>query len=413
MTIIEFFDKTAIENMLSALHCQPDRVVYIGDSTKRMNRSMKGYREVLAARGAKVQLLCRSVGKNNLQRIVQTLSELVEQDPHCVFNLDGGEDLYLVAIGMVAQRYPDRVQLCRFNVRNNTIIDCDADGNDHLTSPIAISVEEEVRIYGGAVIYEEQKPGTTRHWDFSDSFCRDIRTMWEICRQDPKAWNKQINAIGCLDELFPQSDERAFSVSQSIAKTALEAKKELYELNTELLHALEEKKLISWLQTGGDTWEFVFKNSQVKHCLTKAGQLLELYITLIAMELREEDGSPVYNDVQTGVYIDWDAELQPAGGVDVSNEIDVMMMKGAVPVFVSCKNGNVTQDELFKFSHVAQRFGGKYAKMVLAAPELDKMGAKAKPIRARAAEMDIRIVEDIDKMEEAELKRIVKSLWFN
>ena len=36
MTVIEFFDKNAIENMLSALLCQPDKVVYIGSSKKQM-----------------------------------------------------------------------------------------------------------------------------------------------------------------------------------------------------------------------------------------------------------------------------------------------------------------------------------------------------------------------------------------
>ncbi|MGN0501964.1 MAG: hypothetical protein ACI4HN_03470, partial [Ruminococcus sp.] len=68
-------------------------------------------------------------------------------------------------------------------------------------------------------------------------------------------------------------------------------------------------------------------------------------------------------------------------------------------------------DELYKLSTVAERFGGKYAKKVLVASETDKMGISGEYLKQRADEMGIRIIENVDAMEEAELKKAVRNLY--
>ena len=94
-------------------------------------------------------------------------------------------------------------------------------------------------------------------------------------------------------------------------------------------------------------------------------------VFLAALEAQENDGTKTYNDVMNGVYIDWDGDISTdQNGYDTENEIDVIMMHGMVPVFVSCKNGYVDKDELYKLNAVATRFGGKYAKKVLVATSL-------------------------------------------
>ena len=51
-----------------------------------------------------------------------------------------------------------------------------------------------------------------------------------------------------------------------------------------------------------------------------------------------------------------------------------MLMRGVIPVFVSCKNGAVDSNELYKLNTVADRFGSIYAKKIIAATYLGKMG---------------------------------------
>ena len=412
MTIIEFFDKTSIENMLSALLCKPDRVVYIGHKRKDMEKCLAAYREVLTDRGQQVTLQCRSINRNNLQRIVEELSEIVEQDESCVFNLDGGEDLYLVAVGMVAQKYPGRVSLHRFNIRNNTITDCDADGNDQLQAPIQVSVSENVRIYGGRALTAEEHHDGMYPWDFNEAFRRDLMTMWRIsCSQEK--WNSTISTLGCVDLWFPHEDPRGFHAVRNVQEPVLARKKEYYDIDMAILRDLEEAKLISWLTGDENDVEFIFKNEQVKRTLTKAGQVLELMVTMAAMDAAEEDGTPVYNDVRCGVYIDWDGVTGPQGTEEVTNEIDVFLMKGAVPVFISCKNGSMNRDELFMLDSVSRRFGDKYARKVLVATRLNRMGSKGRSIQTRAEEMDIRVVDDFQDMTYEQMKKEMKCLWLN
>ena len=414
MTVIEFFDKNAIENMLSALCCQPERILFVGHNRTQIEKQLEFYRLVIQSRGLNVELLPpRSINRNNLPQIVDALSDIVEKYGECDFNLDGGEELYLVAVGVVAQKYPGRVRLHRFNIRNNTVTDCDADGRDQLLAPIALDVRENVTIYGGRMVSVSQHKDGTYPWEFTEKFRSDVQRLWEISRRYRTNWNSCINTVSWAMREMPQEDPRAFLCKRSVVEPAMEREYDRYRINLPILYALEDAKLISWLRVEGDEIEFVFKSEQVKQALSKAGQVLELMATMAALDAAEEDGTAVYNDVRCGVYIDWDGSVEPEGTVDVANEVDVMLMKGAVPVFVSCKNGNMDVDELYKLETVAQRFGGKYARKALIAPQLDSLGDKGKYIRKRAEDMEIRVVDDFEEMSYEDMKREMKCLWLN
>lgn len=414
MTVIEFFDKNAIENMLSALCCQPERILFVGHNRTQIEKQLEFYRLVIQSRGLNVELLPpRSINRNNLPQIVDALSDIVEKYGECDFNLDGGEELYLVAVGVVAQKYPGRVRLHRFNIRNNTVTDCDADGRDQLLAPIALDVRENVTIYGGWMVSVSQHKDGTYPWEFTEKFRCDVQRLWEISRRYRTNWNSCINTVSWAMREMPQEDPRAFLCKRSVVEPAMEREYDRYRINLPILYALEDAKLISWLRVEGDEIEFVFKSEQVKQALSKAGQVLELMATMAALDAAEEDGTAVYNDVRCGVYIDWDGSVEPEGTVDVANEVDVLLMKGAVPVFVSCKNGNMDVDELYKLETVAQRFGGKYARKALIAPQLDSLGDKGKYIRKRAQDMEIRVVDDFEEMSYEDMKREMRCLWLN
>jgi len=356
-----------------------------------------------------VELRSKAVNKNNLDSIVKALAEIVETEDECVFNLDGGEDLYLVAVGILWERFGNRIQMHRFNIKNNTIVDCDADGNDQLSAPIALSAWEIVRISGGRIIMEEELEQGTVSWDMNWEFCDDVYAMWQICRENPTQWNVRITDLERLNELAPMDGLNAdFPCGADVASRCTVRFDPLWRL----LERLEEIEVVEDLFMDDEHLTFRVKNEQVKRCLLKAGQLLELYVVVMAMSL-EEGEELLYHDIMSGVYIDWDGLVAEEDGVDVANEIDGILMKGAVPVFISCKNGQVDMGELYKLFTVAQRFGGPHCKKVLVASELDKMGLRGDYIRDRARDMEIRIVEDVDKMEDEEFLRVLRSLWCN
>ena len=410
MTYIEFFDKDAVENICSGLINPPDQIVLVGDKAKEMAEHARRYEKIFAERGHQVVARYRGINRNNLQNIVDTLSDIVENGDDCIFDLTGGDELYLVALGIVYARYPEKkIRMHRINIRNNTLIDCDQDGVTIFDGELPpITVRENIRIYGGDIVYDDVKEGGTHRWDMTEEFRADIGAMWEICREDPREWNRQIGVLVDAEEYFDGGAGPLTTVAPA-EKVPPRYGKRFGEQT--VIRTLLEAGLITELRVD-ENLTVTYKDEQVKRCLVKAGQVLEMKVLAAAMNCREKDGTPTYDDAVNGVMIDWDGVMRP-GGVDTENEIDVLMTHGMVPVFVSCKNGYVEINELFKLNTVAEQFGGKYAKKVLIVSELDEDDPHTKALRQRADDMDIRIVANLKHTSDGELERVIRSLWLN
>mgnify|MGYP002514930257 CR=1 FL=1 len=97
-----------------------------------------------------------------------------------------------------------------------------------------------------------------------------------------------------------------------------------------------------------------------------------------------------YDDIDVGVIVDWDAD-DSRNTVDTRNEIDVMLMRDLVPVFISCKNGDIGEEELYKLHTVATRFGGPHVRKMLIATKLSqyKVPKSRDSLMQRAKDMDI------------------------
>ena len=149
-------------------------------------------------------------------------------------------------------------------------------------------------------------------------------------------------------------------------------------------------------------------------CLTKEGQALEMKIFLTAKSLQTAMGKPVYCDVMNGVYIDWDGEIhkeKDKENQDTKNEMDVILMQGLIPVFISCTNGNIEMEELYKLHTVAHRFGGSYVKKVLIATSLQDSTKKGRQILQRAKDMGIRVVYNVQTFPPEQLRKTIRNLW--
>lgn len=416
MTYIEFFDKNAAENICACLANPPERVVLVGGSPNVIKRHIERYQALFNGeeRNCNVEFLYRSVNQYQLDKIVETLSKIVEEYDDCVFGLTGGGELYLVAMGIVKERYKHKnIQMHRFNLRNNTIYDCDQDGKTVFEGKLPkLTVAENIRIYGGDVVTSEIKSDATYKWDMNDEFKQDIRDMWEICRKKPGSWNSQINGFAALASV---GDESLDKLSYSATRKQLDIYYEKHDMKSVykqwIIAALLEKGLLTEYGEKNGRQYIGFKNEQVKRCLVKAGQVLEMKMFLSALEARDENGELIYNDVVNGVYIDWDGKIHSDGKTqDTDNEIDILMMHGIVPVFVSCKNGKIETEELYKLNSVAERFGGGYAKKVLVAASLGHSKSN-EALRQRARDMGIRVIEDLkDKSDEA-LSAVMGNLW--
>ncbi|MBO4838486.1 MAG: DUF1887 family protein [Lachnospiraceae bacterium] len=417
MTLIEFFESSIVENICTSIAHAPDRVILIGEQNKLLQKHAKRYREFFLEHGYDIEFLWRSVDKNKVETIIKALEAIFEEYPDSIIDVTGGADLYLFSAGVFCERYRDRnVQVHYINIRSGATYDCDLDGEKIIeNNPLQFSVDDNIRLYGGKIVYDDERPEGTHLWDLNEDFKRDIRAMWEICREDRGLWNWQMEVLGAA-ELF-----------RDPSKGPLETVAPRSNVSTHMEHSgyngyLFRFSLIKKLIGAGlilPSFEFdnsrpiriEYKNEQVKRCLTKSGQILEMIVYLAACEAREKNGLPTYNDVMTGVFIDWDGDIHTEDSYhDAENEVDVILMRGMVPIFVSCKNGGVSVQELYKLQSVANKFGGKYAKKVLIAPAL-KGHENETALRERCRDMQIQIIDDIENWDETRLFNAIKTLW--
>ncbi len=426
MTFVEFFDKDAVENICACLAHKPDKVIFIGATKKEIMREhIRRYEKVFRDRGIEIEFAePRAINEYNLSYAVNTLSRIVEENNDCVFGLTGGDNLHLVAMGIVYEKYRDskNIQMHRFDLKNNTIFDIDQDGKTILEETLpTLSVQENIQIYGGDVIFEYEKSGTTFQWDFNSDFMRDITFLWtESCNKDLD-WNKIISVFAKAESITAKIREDDFTFPMLHTKAKMSELREFMRSSNVSTDDLKKfaKKLYFYgilpdCEIDENNFFVSYKDEQIKKCLTKAGQVLELKITILLMNSFDENSNRIYNDVMSGVYIDWDGELHEDNPelCDISNEIDVLAMCGTIPVFVSCKNGNVDVDELYKLNTVAHRFGGKYAKKVLVASGFEKTS----PVfLKRAAEMGIKVFDNIEKrideISDEEIIKLFDSIW--
>lgn len=408
MTVVEFFDNVPIENILSALICiRPTRVIMVGQDLDKIKKSIGRFERILAARSLEVEMIPCLVYKNNLQNIVDRLSRIADKYDDCVFDLTGGEDLYLVGIGALIERLGNRIQCHRFNLNNGTLTDCDADGNVCEVGSFNVSAEENIIINGGVIVKEG-----TYAWDFCEELVRDVESAFDICRKDPVAWNDRVGMISALCELFGDGgQELSVSFDKEYAKTNLRRRGlDFFGLES-TLKELEACGLVRDLRSDKSTLSFSFKDRQTRKILTVSGQVLELFVAIRMKGLKDADGNALYHDVRVGVVVDWDMRAEDK--YRTVNEIDVFAMKGAIPVFISCKNGDFDAEELYKLFSVAERFGSKYAKKAIVISSFDalKDEQRARYLEERMADMGIYQIKNVDEMNVEELDRKLRALY--
>jgi len=134
---------------------------------------------------------------------------------------------------------------------------------------------------------------------------------------------------------------------------------------------------------------------------------LEMKVYVTAKRVKK-DGHPVYHDVQNGVVIDWNGDVKEAG--NTCNEVDVCMMRGNIPIFVSCKCGDVSTEELFKLNSVGNHFGNIYAKKVLIMNQPASNGEFQTYFLHRAEDMGIQVIFNAHTLSEEEFSRRIETI---
>ena len=371
----EFLNNEALDNMITCLNYRFDRVVYFGlaDVIKKERKSTERFlKEYCDVKETEFVALPADDLKGMLETMQNSIVREIEGNNELYFDITGGESLILVAFGILSERYDTPMH--KFDIVHNKCIELQSGSNRHITKDVParrveLTIDRYIEMRGGIVNYNRQKD----YKDLRNAGSIDhIGKIWAIAKKHAESWNHFSEFF--RNNIRPDDDLRV-SAKSSVIDAALKKASWKLAKNSEfqrIFNEMVKAGLITDYSRANDSYSFRLKNRFVKDCLWDGGSILELHMF---QQLRAQS-----DDCAVGIHLDWDGTIHESARDDVVNEIDVLCIKGNIPTFISCKTGAIGKEALYELDTVAKRFGGKYARKMLAVtqelPDVDKLRAE-------------------------------------
>ncbi len=388
-TLIELFDSCQIENIASFLKFKPKNLYFIGFSEEDVSVKLAAIKKIIKEISPNTRVRFLTVPRHDYGRIADTLQNIIAENEDCWFDLTGGKELVLVAMGAVSNE--QSVPMYQMNIEENKVIRLSGCENMPREENCTLSLEQSVILNCGIMTKAASHPITA-------DYINSTRSLWNIAASMGKGWNKETGAFIAFQKNHTNENDRLQHTSSawdfSRARSGFER----------LFKLLENEGLINVVGTPS-TVRYTYKNAIVREILEKSDNILETYTYIAVKELENELKGEI-SDTATRVFIKWvDADKE---SLPIKNEIDVACMHGLIPVFISCKNGDVEKNTLYELDTVTDRLGGEYSKKLLIATYINALPETKASLLSRAEKMNITVIGDVDDMDFNQFKDKLK-----
>lgn len=382
MTLIECLDPQPIRNMAGCLQLRPEKLIFLGRE-EDLRVHVPQYQEFLDNREQKTEVFAAEVDMNDRADIESTLRYILKAEKDCVIDVTGGAEELLLAVGAVSASCGDRLTLHKADL-----------------SAASITVSELIHLHGGTIHPKTRQPNM-------EAKAGDLQPIWALSVSDPKEWNRRVGILNAFESRSEDKENielRIRDLEQSIPDFH---QKEFVVRN--LVDMLSQAGVVEDRSSFGYI-RYRYNDPLIHESVKKAGNLLEMKTLLEARAVR--DGDRAYFDAALmSVTIDWDGIVHESRKkvAETRNEVDVVLTRGMTPLFISCKNGSVDENELYKLNTVAERFGSGYAKKMLIVSRLDMGNEIANEAFARRAEdMGVYLVKNAADLSSRQWKQVLK-----
>lgn len=400
MTLIECFHDSLVESMTVCLRFMPDRLILLGNAAQ-MAAPARRFQGILEQRKLRTKVVIFDLFEKSLSEITAALTKVVQGEEKCVIDLTDGDEIAVMAVGaMIAGM--DEQMLQGISVQK---YDPEKDSFTGLLGDpvvaghgVSLTIQELIALHGGLIHPGSYQPP-------KDATPALLEPLWELVAKAPKEWNRTISVLNEF-ESYADSKTEVFLMLRHLQNSIADFEEKV-ELMRGLLDELSQRGIIKD-ESSPNCLHYTYTSPILHYGMQKAGNALEFKVLLEARALLK-NGRPFFSDCQTGVNIDWDGIVyDPMDHMpETRNEIDVVLMSGLTPLFISCKNGNIDDEELYKLHTVAQRFGGPHARKMLIATDLDRKSPAAnRSFSQRAWDMDIFLVTDAAELSKEEWRKI-------
>ena len=375
-TLIELYDDRPIENVLGTEMFHPEETILICppevERDQALKRSLRNYFE---HRKCPVKLTFVAASLLDSVKVARTIREVLNSREDCAIDIAGGTDASLFAAGMVSGDIPvftySRKKNSFFEIKNAPFARA-------LPCTIRLDAESCFLMAGGTLL-----PGRADNQELKERL-PDIGRLFSVYSEHRRIWNRQISYVQRISSSEPGVLDAEGNLTEKADNGHVTAEPALFR-------SLEKAGLIQNLQIGESTIRFRFPDETVRFWLRDMGSVLELQVYRACLD------SGCFDDVVLSAVVNWEGGSSQRDGV--TNEIDVMAVRGVQPVFISCKTCEIRTEALNELAILRDRFGGKGSRAVIVT---SASATKSRsPMRRRADELEIEVIEWKDLQLEA------------
>ena len=377
--LMKFLSKEPVENLVSAIHWQFDKVIFFGyEDYLELRRKDTEHFLTKYCKVRRVEF--HKVSRTNLEGILKKIREEAAaeriSDNRIFLDLTGGKGQVLAAFGMLERELSLPMHL--YWISEDRLIEYCSDETRRMSAlvppqTVEIDLDRFIEMRGGIINYRMHKEIKEIDDEETD---RVVRAIWRLFEKYEEGWSM---ISGLFQKTLRAESLDVFLEEEEIQDLLRKSRTLPKERFLEFLRDGEEAELFYDLQVTRRGIGFRFRSFTVRNILIDAGSILELHTYEV---LRAGT-----THCKVGVHLDWDGVIHSRSGRDVINEIDVLALHGLIPTFVSCKIGVADKNALYELSTVAARFGGKYTKMMLVTGK-----GMSETDLLRATEMEIRVM---------------------
>lgn len=382
-TLIELYDERPIDNVLGTEMFRPQETVLLCPPEVESKRELKkSLEEYFRYRGCPVKLTIIPVSMLDTEKVGKRLREVLETREDCAIDISGGTDASLFAAGKVAGDAD--VAVYTYSCRRNAFFEIrNAPFARNLPCTVRLDARSCFLMAGGTLL-----PGREDNEKLKGKL-DEIDDLFRVFEKHRRIWRRQIEYIQHISSSEP-------GVLQAEGPLSVRIDRKTVSAETRLFQDLYRSGLIEDFQIADEQMSFAFPDEMIRFWLRDIGSVLELqvYRSCIAAEC--------FDDVVLSAVVNWGGGTGQRNAV--TNEIDVMTVRGIQPTFISCKTNEIKTEALNELAILRDRFGGKgsRAMIVTSAPATRSRAV----MRMRAEELGIEVVEWEDLIKDRLIKRL-------
>ena len=102
--LVEFYSEEPIENVMAMIKYRPEKIIFLGHKDNMITKKIHDIEHFRDSKCPDTELEFIEVPKDDLNGAIEMLTDIIREYPGVKFELTGGSELILIALGCIAAR---------------------------------------------------------------------------------------------------------------------------------------------------------------------------------------------------------------------------------------------------------------------------------------------------------------------